>query len=67
MGPGVTWILCGKSSQNSPKPVLLLVKVVSYYDWSVLFMSVMGFHTKQLDVGGWGELYPSLFWIFGIV
>ena len=26
-------------------------------------MSEMGFQ-KKLDVGGWGELYPSLFWIF---
>ena len=60
----------GKSSQNSPKPVLLfwgskpcvfclyigptLLKVVSYYDLSVLSMSVMGFH-KSLDMarGEW--------------
>ena len=28
-------------------------------------MSVMGFQ-KSLDMGGWGELYPSFFWIFGI-
>ena len=60
----------GKSSQNSPKPVLAcwssigptmcilsvftLLKVVGYYDLSVLSMSVMGFQ-KSLD-GGW--LYP---------
>ena len=34
-------------------------------------MSVMGFQKKiwigGVDVvGGWGELYPVLFWIFGI-
>ena len=48
----------------------ILLKVVSYYDLSVLSMSVMGFQKKGLDgggggwVGGWGEIYPSLFWIF---
>ena len=48
--------------------VFTLLKVVSYYDLSVLSMSVMGFQKKKLDggVGGWGELHPSLFWIFGI-
>ena len=32
-------------------------------------MSVMGFQKKSLDgvVGGWGELYANLFWIFGII
>ena len=29
-----------------------LLKVVGYYDLSVLFMSVMGFQKKSLD-GGW--------------
>ena len=53
---------CGKSSQNSSKPVLIfwnsilsvytLIKVVSYYDLSVLSMSVMGFQKKSL-YGGW--------------
>ena len=59
----------GKSSQNSPKPVVIfwssiplcilsiytLVKVVGYYDLSVLSMSVMAFQNKNLDrawVGG---------------
>ena len=31
-------------------------------------MSVMGFPKKKFGwgwVGGWGELYPSFFWIFG--
>ena len=65
MDPGVTRnFFCGKSSQNSPKPVLIswssipcvffaytLLKVVSYYDLSVLSMSVMGFPKKSLD--GW--------------
>ena len=31
--------------------VYALVKVDSYYDWSVLSMSVMGF--QSLDGGGW--------------
>ena len=54
----------GKSSQNSPKPVVFwssipcvfcvytLLKVVGYYDLSVLSMSVMGFQQKSL-YGGW--------------
>ena len=47
-----------------------LLKVVGYYDLSVLSMSVMGFQKKKIGrgvggwVGEWGELYPSLFWIF---
>ena len=57
-----------KSSQNSPKPVLIfwsskpcvfclytLLKVVGYYDLSVLSMSVMGFQKKF----GWG-------WVGGV-
>ena len=40
--------------ENRPKTLL---KVVSYYDLSVLSMPVMGFQ-KKLDGGGWGELYP---------
>ena len=41
-------------------------KVVSYYDMSVLSMSVMGVKKKKfwMGVGGWGEPYPVLFWIF---
>ena len=63
MGPGVTRIFLGRSSQNSPKPVLIfwssiplcivyiytLVKVVGYYDLNVLSMSVMAFQNKNLD------------------
>ena len=30
-----------------------LLKVVGYYDLSVLSMSVMGFKKKKLDGGGW--------------
>ena len=48
--------------------VYTLLKVVSNFHLSVQSMSVMGFQ-KKLDggwVGGWGELYPVLFWIFGI-
>ena len=73
--------MCGKSSQISPKPVLIcwssipyvysvciytLLRVVGYYDLSVLSMSVMGFKKKEvwMGVGGWGELYPSFFWDF---
>ena len=47
-----------------------LLIVVKYYDLSVLCMSVMGFQNKikiGWGVGGWGELQPSLFWIFGIL
>ena len=46
----------------------ILLKGVSYCDLSVLSTSVMGFQKKKFGwgVGGWGELYPSLFWIFGI-
>ena len=42
-----------------------LIKVVSYYDLSVLSMSVMDFKKKKFG-WGWGELYPCIFWIFGI-
>ena len=45
--------------------VYTLLKVVSYYDLSVLSMSVMGFQKKVCMGGGWvGELYLSCFWIF---
>ena len=44
-----------------------LIKVVGYYDLSVLSMSVMGFQNIIGWGGGWGDLYPSYFWIFGIV
>ena len=76
MGPGLSLKKIGKLSQNSPKPVLIfcsipcvfclytLLKVVGYYDLSVLSMSVIGFQKKKL-VGGWCELYPSfVFLIF---
>ena len=72
MGPGLTRnFVCGKSSQNRPKPVLIfwssipcvfclhihctLLKVVSYYDLSVLSMSVIGFQKNKFGwgVGGW--------------
>ena len=63
------------SSQNSPIPVLIcwsripyvfcLLKVVSYYEFSVLSMSVMSFHKKNwIGVGVWGDLYPVLVLIF---
>ena len=69
-----------KTSQNCSKPVLIfwssiqcvfclytLLKVVNDYDLNVLSMSVMGFQKRRsLDgVDGWGELHPSVFWIFG--
>ena len=39
-----------------------LLKVVSYYDLSVLSMTVMGFQKKfGRMVCGWGDLYPSFF------
>ena len=37
--------------------VYALLKVVGYYDLSVLSMSVMGLKKKVWMVGGWGELY----------
>ena len=46
--------------------VYTLLKFVNYYNLSVLSMSVMGFQKKVWMGGGWGELYPSLFSIFGI-
>ena len=74
---------CGKSSQNTSKQVqifwssiipyvfclYILLKVVRYYDLSVLSMSVMGFKKKKFvwRVDGWGQLYPSLFGISGIL
>ena len=80
MGPALTRShFVGKSSQNSSKPVLIfwssipcvfclyiyctLLKVVSYYGLSD------GFPKKKKfgwGVDGLGELYPRLFWIFGI-
>ena len=40
------------------------LKVVGYYDLSVLTISVInGFPKKKF---GWGEFYPSFFGIFGI-
>ena len=49
--------------------VYTLLKVVGYYDLSVLSMSVMGFQKKVWmgGGGGWGDLHPSLFWIFGFL
>ena len=45
--------------------VCTLIKVVSYYDLSVLSMSVMGFQKKSLD-GGWvgGVRSIQVFWDF---
>ena len=42
-----------------------LLKVVGYYDLSVLSMSVMGFQKKSLD-GGWVDGVSSIqfFWHF---
>ena len=44
--------------------VYALLKVVGYYDFSVLSMSVMGFQKKFVWVGEWVELYP-IFFMFG--
>ena len=43
--------------------VYALLKVVGYYDLSVLSMSVMGFQ-KSLD---YCELYPIFVWIFAFL
>ena len=68
VGPGLTrnFVFVGKSSQNSSKPALIFwssilcillytctLIVVSYYDLSVLSMSVTGFQNKNWMVGGW--------------
>ena len=45
-----------------------LLKVVGYYDLSVLSMSVVGLPKKLgWGVDGWGEPLPVLFSIFGTV
>ena len=43
--------------------VYALLKVVGYYDLSVLSMSVMGFPEKSLVC----ELYPHFFWILELL
>ena len=68
---GLTWNVFFKSSQNNPKAVLIffssiqclynfytLLKVVGYYDLSVLSMSVMGFQQKKF--GWWGGGLSSI-------
>ena len=42
--------------------VYALLKVVGYYELSVLSMSEMGFQKKHF--GGWGELYPIFYGFF---
>ena len=72
-------LFCEKSSQNSPKPVLIfwssiprvfclytLLKVVSYYDLKVLSMPVMGFHKKKSLDGGWVDGVSPKRFFFGI-
>ena len=45
---------------------IYLLKVVSYYDLSVLSMSVMGFQRKNcLDAGGWVGGVSSIQFYFG--
>ena len=67
---GLIWNFCVENHPKIPEPLIFwsilsvhtLLKVVSYYDLSVLFMSVMGFQKKVwMGVGGWGELYPICF------
>ena len=42
--------------------VYTLLKVVGYYDFECSVH--VGFQKKVwMGVGGWGELYPSFFWI----
>ena len=83
--PGLTRNFFGISSQNSSEPVLIfrssilwvyimvvytLLKVVGYYDLSVLSMSVMGFQTnKKVWMGCVGgvssiQLYFGIFNFF---
>ena len=51
--------------------IQMLLKVVSYYDLSVLSISVMGFQILFDGCGGWvGGVWSFnsvLFWIFGIL
>ena len=47
--------------------VYTLLKVVSYYDVSVLSMSVMGFQQKNLDGGGWVGRVNSIQVYFGFL
>ena len=55
--------LNGPLNGHPPSPLL---KVVGFYDLSVLSMSVMGFQKKSLE-GGWvGWALSKFFWIFGI-
>ena len=77
VGPGLTRnFFCGKSSQNSPKPVLIfwssIPSVFCLYIyiakscwllWLECSVHVSdGFQKKKVWMGGgWGELYPSLF------
>ena len=73
-------IFFGKSSQNSPKPVLIfwsstvtmcilyvyiLLTVFGFYDLSILSMSMMGFQ-KSLD-GGWVGEVSSIQVYFGFL
>ena len=78
------FVVVGKSSQNSPKPVVIfwssipcvfclyaLLKVVGYYDLSVLSMSVMCFQKKPVWIeSGWVggvsclRIFFGIFWIF---
>ena len=61
MGPGLTRIclFVGKISQKFPYTLLIpcvfclytLLKLVSYYDLSVLPMSVIGFQKKEVWMG----------------
>ena len=45
----------GKTLEKQPLPLFVytLLNFASYYDWSVLPMSVMGFHTKKVVIWGW--------------
>ena len=70
------FVVVGKSSQNSPKPVLIFwssihvfilsvytwLKVVGYYDLSVLSMSVMVSKNEEVWMGF--ETYPIFFGFF---
>ena len=43
--------------------IYTLLKVVSHYALSFLSMLVMGFQKEKCghNMGGWGELYPDIF------
>ena len=58
----------GKTLEKQPLPLFVytLLNLASYYDWSVLPLSVMGFHKKKVVIWGWvGGWVSSIQFYFG--